>query len=608
MSTAAQTVNQKPTNNFSKVDQKTIDAYQNDGIPAWWIVDMTLRNSNPYKDRRVIVNISELVQQTNLPKSTIYQAVSKLKVLGRLIKDSQEWILDHFYDEKHHSQQANNYDKSEYSQQANSYDKSENPHQVRNSKVIDFQTKMKQRTTNYEISENNSKISENNSKILDKNYEILENHRPKLASDAGFGTPQTNKTPQTNTDKYIYPQLQDFWWDEEETKQEDIYVNNPETKQAVEQLRKELENSTVEAEIVEQQDKNISTSTKTNTDSFVKNSNGNEEKSSASDITIKQYSYKEQRKWRKSTKNGVTSDYRAEYLEKRPWLDENGQVKHIVLEMLAKDFIRSEAPSMKHVTKMKHALMVARLDVNKKIKNEEVDGEPSVSMAALWERCYGEIEDEVENTVVRDLAGIATQKEKEERALKATELAHPPLPEYSISAPPKTLQQTTNSVAAIKSTAQVLQKNTKKLSAAHEMISRGADNKQFNFTNTISIPNKAPKIPEGADNVEAYKSFDRAEYERKRKQEEEQMASPEQWAEFTAKFKTFNKKSSLRPVIEDTEDPFEKIRKQLKTLNSFLKSGDTVLIGEALKVAEKENFVVIRNKLGHPIKIEDLEF
>ncbi|MDJ0719646.1 MAG: hypothetical protein QNJ54_36385, partial [Prochloraceae cyanobacterium] len=82
----------------------------------------------------------------------------------------------------------------------------------------------------------------------------------------------------------------------------------------------------------------------------------------------------------------------------------------------------------------------------------------------------------------------------------------------------------------------------------------------------------------------------------------------EQWAEFTAKFKTFNKKSSLRPVIEDTEDPFEKIRKQLKTLNSFLESGDTVLIGEALKAAERDNFVVVRNKLGHPIKIEDLEF
>ena len=415
---------------------------------------------------------------------------------------------------------------------------------------------------------------------------------PKPAPQANRVTPQTIQTNSNSSDFFLEEKefFEDCWHSEEKSTQviETTEANNP----------------TVEGEILEQQTEPVSTSDKETTTAIVAKEN-----LSQGEVYSACSTFEAKFKHRAANPKQTNMDRLQEALNWIPdgvWCTEPGKLdpeflKWSVIWWMGKFDCKDEYDAKANV------LAYYKNDLTK--------------LVIRWEQYSNTYLAKYKNADLRLSHGCKVD-EKEEKELKnnVRAIIKPLPPEMSYE--DKQLQQTSNSVTQLDPTPETkkiapafLGAINDKINEKHNLVKKDRDENSVRGSKTVantivsSVENKIYNdIPEHADNVGAYRNFDRAEYDRKRKQEEEQMASPEQWAEFTAKFKTFNKKSSLRPVVEDTEDPLEKVRKQLKTLNSFLESGDAVLIGEALKAAEKENFVVIRNKLGHPIKIEDLEF
>ena len=422
------------------------------------------------------------------------------------------------------------------------------------------------------------------------------NNRVQSPKPAPGADRDRSQTIQTNPD-FLYSKS-------EEENLEDYWLNNEEDNSKVEQLKQEALNQTVEAEIIEEQAETVSTLDKEPATAIVANPN-------LSQSTVYSACSTFENKFRDRAKNPKQTNMERlqealNWIPDGVWCTEPGKLdpeflKWSVSWWMGKFDCKDEYDAKANV------LAYYKNDLTK--------------LVIRWEQYSNTYLAKYKNADLRLSHGCKVD-EKEEKELKNNVRAviKPLPPEMSYE--DKQLQQTSNSVTQLDPTPETkkiapafLRAINDKINEKHNLVKKDRDENSVRGSKTVantivsSVENKIYNdIPEHADNVGAYRNFDRAEYDRKRKQEEEQLATSEQWAEFTAKFKTFNKKSSLRPVVEDTEDPLEKVRKQLKTLNSFLESGDAVLIGEALKAAEKENFVVIRNKLGHPIKIEDLEF
>ena len=428
-----------------------------------------------------------------------------------------------------------------------------------------------------------------------------------------------SQTIQTNPDfsysKSEQEKLEDPWLDDEETNtkvdefKQELERQQAITSQEIERQQAFLDkleenNSTVEAEIIDQQTETVSTSDKETPTAIVANPNLSQEEVYSACST-----FEAKFKHRAANPKQTNMDRLQEALNWIPdgvWCTEPGKldpefVKWSVTWWMGKFDCKDEYDAKANV------LAYYKNDLTK--------------LVIRWEQYSNTYLAKYKNADLRLSHGCKVD-EKEEKELKnnVRAVTKPLPPEMSYE--DKQLQQTNNSVTQLDPTPETkkiapafLGAINDKINEKHNLVKKDRDENSVRGSKTVantivsSVENKIYNdIPEHADNVGAYRNFDRAEYDRKRKQESEQLATSEQWAEFTAKFKTFNKKSSLRPIVSDKEDLHQKIEKQLKTLNSFLQSGDAILIAEALKAAEREDFVVIRDSLGRPIKIEDMEF
>ncbi|MDJ0712892.1 MAG: hypothetical protein QNJ54_01570 [Prochloraceae cyanobacterium] len=588
--------------------QKEIGLINNATYVYYWF-----RTGDPYNEKTITFTGKELAMEMGIPESSVYDAIAKLKALDLIKIISGKFTIKVNLASNHSQQQSDsrNLENDQYT--------SDSPSSENLEKILGSRNGLQDPRINSKISENRSS-------------------KPAPKADR-----ERSKTIQTNKDFLDLEGEQEIfgdpWLDDEETNTKvDEFKQELERQKAILETIEE-DNRTVEAEILEQQtSEEIIFNKEVLTDNL---SAGINNLTTNSDFLIKN----------KNTSTVSTSDKETTTAIVAKTNLNQGEVYSACSTFENKFQARANNPKQTNMDRLKEALnwvppgvwctsegkldpeflkwsvdwWMGRFDCKDKYEakaNVLAYYKNDLSKLVIrWNQYSETYLAKYQNADLRISHGCTVGVEEEKELKNNVRAVAKPLPP-EMSYEDKGLQQSTNLVAQLPVGVQAEQPNntndlppqnttvqqlpTKSTAQDLNLIARSEENNSTSAERLLTSDSN--KVPEGADNVEAYKSFDRAEYERKRKQEEEQMASPEQWAEFTAKFKTFNKKSSLRPVVEDTEDPLEKVRKQLKTLNSFLESGDAVLIGEALKAAEKENFVVVRNKLGHPIKIEDLEF
>ncbi len=538
--------------------------WENKGIQAWVKIDYWLRFQNPHVDRALLYTPQDIAEKTKIPISSVYKALSKLKKLGRIkTKPGQIIVIPNdeilIAREKQKSQQK--------------------------SKVVQFPQK-------------NSRSKRKNSRPKRKsNAESYASTATQNRSDSSDSSDFREK--EENSLSLEFP---DPWLEPEETKQEDIYVNNEATKQAIEAFKQEQLNNTVEAEIITEQVEPVSTSDKQTTDLSLVNEVDREEKIVPTRTTLcKNYDTR----WLKKRKPGESVE---NFLIDRPWLNDRGQLKRELVEWLANRYLKSER--FKDVSDMADAVTIARNHLLNTIRNEESDGMPSEKLYGYWEDYQIYLKRRVNNAVDRERVGLLEDKEKQQLVIESLDLACKLNPDNSPVAQSRLEQQNNNSAAqlqqstALVSHLQPTQQNgtlvenkniseTEKPIAQEEMRS---DRQTINDNTNKSIA--LPTDEFGAvNNAEAYKSWQPKKDDNPATTEQMQ-ALKEKLAKFRSNFgkglKTEPKKSRSQLLNEK----LDRLKRELQ---------DDILRPNAIATAEKEGYELIKNKFGDVVGL-DLPF